>query len=223
MDQATGQVLIQLNEDGAANYEFASDCAWDNLGWSSALNELALRTDVVCFGTLGQRSELARQTIRRFVAATREEALRIFDINLRPPFYCDEVILESLKLANVLKLNEEELPVLAKLYGLNGSNVDQLQQLASRFQLPTIAFTRGAEGAILLHDGQIDQQASIKTTVVDTVGAGDAYTATMTWCLLNGANIETINRNACEVAAFICSQAGATPAIPSEIVAKLQF
>src|SRR5262245_58090751 len=111
----TGQVLVKLDAAGRASYEFAADAAWDNLAWSDGLEQLAARADAVCFSTLGQRSEISRQTMRRFVQATPVACFRVLDINLRPPFWNEEVVLQSLQLANVLKLNDAELVVLADM------------------------------------------------------------------------------------------------------------
>lgn len=210
-DKPTGTVRVKLDDRGSATYEFAADTAWDNLTWSADLAELAGRTDACCFGSLGQRSEMSRSTIQTFVNATPAGALRIFDVNLRPPFVSDAVLLDSLKLANALKLNDEELPVVAKLCGLTGTDETLLRQLSERFALHAVALTRGAEGAVLLRDGHISEHPGLKTTVVDTVGAGDAFTASLALGLLAGHALGTINQQACEVASFVCSQPGATP------------
>ncbi len=211
----TGQVHVQLDEQGHATYEFAADVAWDRLEWSSELEQLAHRTDAVCFGTLGQRSEVSLATIRRFVAATRPTALRILDVNLRPPFVSDAIIIDSLRLANILKLNDEELAVLARLIGLTGSPAEMLKRLADKFALQVVALTRGVNGAILIRGDEISEHPGVAVHVVDTVGAGDAFTAALALGLLDCRDLETINRTACEVAAFVCSQSGATPNMSS--------
>ena len=213
----TGQVHVQLDEQGHATYEFAADTAWDGLEWSSKLEKLAHCTDVVCFGTLGQRSDISLRTIRRFVLATRPTSLRILDINLRPPFVSDAVILDSLRLANILKLNDEELSVLARLTGLTGSPADLLRRLADKFAFQVVALTRGANGAILIRGDEISEHPGVATHVVDTVGAGDAFTAALALGLLDGRDLESINRTACAVAAFVCSQSGATPSLSDHL------
>ena len=213
-NQPTGRVDVQLDEHGHASYQFQSDCAWDRMEWTRELDQLARRADVVCFGTLGQRSQQSMETVRKFVAATRPTALRIFDINLRPPFFSDAIILDSLKLANVLKLNDEELPVLEKLLGLSGTPIEMLRQLKDRFSFQVVALTRGANGAILIRGEDISDVPGVAAKVVDTVGAGDAFTAALAIGLLDGMDLDTINRTACEVAAYVCSQSGATPKIP---------
>ncbi len=215
----TGQVLVQLDQEGHASYEFAADTAWDNLQWCDELAQLASATRVLCFGSLAQRSKTSRHAIQRFVSSTPANALRIFDVNLRPPYFDNSIILESLEIANVLKLNDEELPVLASICGLQGEAVDLMQQLADQFSLVSVALTRGSKGSILIRDGDVSQQPAVATSVVDTVGAGDAFTATFALGLLAGQSLDKINRNACNVAAYVCSQAGATPAIPRELIA----
>src|SRR5262249_244798 len=148
---------------------------------------------------------------------TPESALRIFDVNLRPPCYSGEVIRESLDLANVLKLNDDELPVVAATSGVTGEGADALIQLARRFNLKLAALTRGPEGAIVIRGDEVSECPGQKVAVKDTVGAGDAFTAALALGLLRNDPLELINRRACEVAAFVCSCAGATPPLPEEI------
>lgn len=216
-ERPTGTVTVRLDDSGHASYEFAADTAWDALIWSAVLQDLAARTDAVCFGTLGQRSETSRQTIRQFLQAVPETALRVFDINLRPPFYSDQIIRESLQLANGLKLNEDELPIVARLHGISGSEAEMLQQLAGQLDLRMVALTKGSQGALLLADGQLSQHPGIRTKVTDTVGAGDAFTAALVLGLLAGDDPSQILDHASKVAAYVCTQRGATPDIPAEL------
>ncbi|RLS33574.1 MAG: carbohydrate kinase [Planctomycetota bacterium] len=213
----TGQVLVELDSKGVARYQFAVDAAWDHLEWSDDLERLAARTDAVCFGTLGQRSLLSRETIQRFLKAGRPVSLRILDLNVRKPFVSESVIVESLKCANVLKLNDEELPVLATLCGFLGSDQKVMQRIAELFDLQAFALTRGDQGALLGRGREISEHSGTIVDVVDTVGAGDAFTAVLTLGLLEGLDLDVINRTACEVAAFVCSQSGGTPKISRQI------
>ena len=210
----TGQVFVNLDSQGRASYEFASNTAWDNLSWSEELDSHAKQMDAICFGTLGQRSEESREIIQRFVTSARADCLRVFDINLRPPFFEEASILESLRLANVLKMSDEELPMLQKLCGCNGSDVDVMNDLARRFELIVVALTRGPDGATLIREGEKSIQSGVPCKLVDTVGAGDAFTAALVLGLLNGQDLDEINKSACEVASFVCSQSGATPVLP---------
>jgi fructokinase len=213
----TGTVQVSVDGDAKATFAFAPDVAWDRLQWSQPLERLAAECDAVCFGTLAQRSAQSRQTIQRFVAATRSGALRVFDINLRPPFYSEKVIRDSLQLANVLKLNDDELPILAAMCGATGDDIDVLVQLAICFDLQSVALTRGPKGAILMHVGEIRKTTGLPVTVKDTVGAGDAFTAALVLGLLRHDPLDLINRRACAVAAYVCTQAGATPQLPDEL------
>ena len=214
----TGQVNVELDNAGKPTFEIATDTAWDNLAWFDELAQLATRADAVCFGTLAQRSPTSRETIRRFVQSTRPECLRILDINLRAPFWTDDVVRESLKLANVLKLNDTELPVLASMLNLSGSDDEQLTSLLRTFNLKAVAFTRGADGATLLSaTGERSNLPAQPTKIVDTVGAGDAFTAALAVGLLDGVPLEKINAWGNRVAAYVCSQPGGTPHFPEEL------
>ena len=216
--QQTGQVLVRLDDKGQATYTFAEDTAWDNLNWSTDLAALAMHTAAVCFGTLGQRSNASQDVIRRFVDATPGDCLRIFDINLRPPYWTPDVIRQSLPLSNILKLNDAELPELAALLDLSGSDEQLAAQLIDHFQLKLVVLTRGDNGSLLVDaTGQTSELAGDKIPVVDTVGAGDSFTAAIAVGLLKGLDLSSLHRRAANVAAFVCSRAGATPSIPSHL------
>lgn len=213
-DFPTGTVTVQLDKAGKASYVFAMDTAWDHLEWSEDLETLAGTTQAICFGSLGQRSEPSRRTIHQFLKATPAETLRVFDVNLRPPFSTDAVILESLGVANILKLNDDELPVLAKLCGLKGTEAEIIKALMQKYQLALLALTRGAQGAVLRRGEEISESPGFPTTVADTVGAGDAFTAALIMGLLNHRPLDEINESASRIAAFVCSKPGATPELP---------
>ncbi|MDB5298091.1 MAG: iolC 2 [Phycisphaerales bacterium] len=218
VDRPTGQVLVELDAAGQASYRFVDDAAWDNLAWSDALAALAGRSAAVCFGTLGQRKPASRATIRRFVAAVPAGCLRVLDVNLRPPFWDAAVVLESLALADVLKLNHEELPVVAGLLGWRGTDADLLARLVETYKLRLVALTRGADGAVLLDAaGNRSDLPASPTTVRDTVGAGDAFTAALVVGLLDGLPLPAINAWAGRVAAYVTSQSGGTPDLPDEL------
>ena len=218
VDRPTGQVLVELDAAGGASYAFAADAAWDNVAWSDELQQLAARADAVCFSTLGQRSEISRQTVQRFLRATPAKCLRVLDINLRPPFWNEAIVLQSLQLANVLKLNDAELSVLADVLGWRGADHELLQQLVDRFSLQMVALTRGSAGALLLSEsGERSDLPGQPTVVVDTVGAGDSFAAALVVGLLSGLPLATINAWGNRVAAFVSSQPGATPHFPDHL------
>jgi len=213
----TGSVKVTLHS-GKPEYEICLSAAWDYLTYNSELSHLALKTDAVCFGTLGQRSEISRKTIQAFVAACPESALKIFDINLRQHFFSKELIEDSLRLANILKISDEELVVLEPMFGLSGAPKDQLKQLMTHFDLRLIAYTRGDDGSLLITENEIAEHNGLHGEVADTVGAGDSFTAALSMGLLRKWPLEQISEYANRIASFVCSQKGATPALPKEII-----
>lgn len=213
----TGTVSVQLDARGTPAYTIHENAAWDFLEASPALLAEAARADAVCFGSLGQRHPVARGTIRQLLQAVPTHALRIFDINLRQRYWSRELIEESLQLANVLKLNDEELPVVAKLLGWSGEETVWLEQLAKQFHLRAIALTRGGKGSTLWLEGRLFHQPGAALAIADTVGAGDSYTAALTLGLLHGHAAEEIIRFAHRVADHVCTQPGATPTLPAEL------
>jgi fructokinase len=216
-DQPTGTVQVTLDEEGHASYKFAEDTAWDHLEYHASVAQLAAQADAVCFGTLGQRSSQSADTIQHFVRATPAHCLRIFDINLRPPFFNDDVVLQSLECCSILKLNDDELALAARLSEASGTVDQQLAMIAKRWQLHAVALTLGADGAKMWHRDRVLQADGVPTTIKDTVGAGDAFTATLATGLLAEVNPQKILQRACEVAAWVCSQDGGTPAIPEQL------
>lgn len=211
-DFPTGTVTVQLDEHGKASYLFAPDTAWDHLEWNGQLATLAARADAVVFGTLGQRSETSRETIRRFLSHTRPECLRVFDVNLRQDFFTPEIIAASLELANVLKLNDEELPV-----AFPDTDEAALSALREQHDLRLVALTRGAKGSLLVGDSECSDLPGQAADVKDTVGAGDAFTAATILGFLRNQALDEINRHASLIAAYVCSQPGATPRLPEHV------
>lgn len=210
----TGEVRVSLDSHGKPTYTFAEQSAWDQIRWTPALAELAPTFDAVCFGTLAQRNG-SGETIRTFLRHTREDALRVFDLNLRAPFYNREVVLETLQLANILKLNDEELPILAGFFGVKPEEVIP-RLLAGNIEL--VALSLGPEGAELHRRGECSRApAGELEKMVDSVGAGDSFTATLIAGLLRGLPLDRINRHGNRVASYVCSQHGATPALPDSL------
>jgi len=217
-EQPTAQVLVQLDSQGHASYEFPQDTAWDHLAWSEPLERLAAQTSTVCFGTLAQRSQTSQDTIRKFVRGTPDDCLRILDVNLRTPYWNETLILESLALANVLKLNDDELTILSDMLAISGNERQRLQQILDRFSLELVALTRGVKGSVLLSKSdEYSDLPGVATTVRDTVGAGDSFTATLVMGLRKKLPLDGINAWASRVAAYVCSQSGATPPLPDAL------
>ena len=216
-DWPTGTVAVTLSSDGQPRFNILENVAWDHIEADSVAMTESAMADAICFGSLAQRSECTRRAIRALISAARPEALRIFDVNLRPPFVDRDVIAESLELANVLKLNDQELVELSTMFGLPPGMRDAMEELARRFGLSMVALTRGSDGGLLWAEGRWSDQPGRPVEVRDTIGAGDSFTAALTVGLLTGRSLEEINRHANEVAAFVCSQPGGTPSLPEEL------
>jgi fructokinase len=219
-EHATGRVNVTLDAEKRPTFEIATDAAWDHIPWSDGLEQLAGRADAVCFGTLAQRSPGSRDTIARFLRATRPSALRMFDVNLRQHYHDRDTIERSLELASAVKLNEDELPVVASLCGIRAAGTPAtLKALARQYGLRLAALTRGPDGAILVAGHEASSEPAPPVHVVDTVGAGDAFTAALVCDFLRGLPLAEVNRRANAVAAFVCSVAGATGRLPASLSA----
>jgi fructokinase len=225
----TGTAKVALSGDGLAHFAIQENVAWDYIAVTDEAVAVARRADAICFGSLAQRCEPSRNTIQRLVAATPPDALRVFDINMRQQFYSRDVVEKSFRLANVLKLNDDELPRLANMFRLTGSTEDQIEQLAHTFSLRLVALTRGPNGSLLYQKDNDNNEArwsdcpSRPVKVVDTVGAGDSFTAALVLGLLRKMDLDEINSIANEVARYVCSQPGATPALPVEFARRFSI
>jgi len=215
----TGTVQVTLNDKGKPSYQIYENVAWDHIPFTSGLEALAAKLDAVCFGSLSQRSAVSRETIRSFVQNMPQEALKIFDVNLRQSFFSKEQIEGSLQLASILKLSDEELPVLAGYFGLRGDVMAQLNGLRERFDLKLVAYTRGPDGSVLIRGDEVDDAPAQEGIAVDSVGAGDAFTASLCMGVLKGWPLNNMNMFANRVATFVCSQKGATPTLPEHLIA----
>jgi fructokinase len=182
-----------------------------------SLVALMKQADAVCFGTLGQRAPRSRDAIRRLLEATPADALRVFDVNLRQNFFSADLVHDSLRMANVLKLGDGELPVIAKLLSLEGPVRQQLEGLFHRYGLRMVAYTRGAGGSILWDGKHWCEHPGLHAEVKDTIGAGDSFAAAVTLGLLLGWPLGRISKAANEVAAHVCSCVGAIPRLPAEL------
>ena len=210
-DASTGVVDVALDERGGPRFTIREHAAWDRLAADPVALDAVGRATAVCFGTLAQRQPESRATIRQLVSAVSPAALRVLDLNLRPPFDAPDVIADSLALANVLKLNEQELDRLSELFGIGGDLRERLSALAARHDLRAAACTRGERGSVLLAEGLWSEHPGVAATVADTVGAGDAFAAAMTVGLLAGEPLDRINQRANELAAYVVSRAGGMP------------
>lgn len=212
----TGTVNVRFR-GGQPEYEICQPAAWDALEWNPKWHEIASKCDAVCFGSLAQRASKSRQTIQNFLENVRPACLRVFDINLRRPFYDREVIDSSLHLATILKLNDLELPEIAAIVGLKGDSTRALmQQLLDKFGLKIVLVTCGERGAMAVNETKSASHPGFKVRVRDTIGAGDAFTAAAIHCLLRGIDLEKTLAFANKWASWVASEAGAMPPISED-------
>lgn len=210
-DYPTGTVQVTLNKSGVPQYEICENVAWDNIPFTVRTENLAKNTQTVCFGSLAQRSAVSRETIRKFIAAMPEDSLKIFDINLRLDYYTKEVIEESLQMANMMKINDEEVVKVATLFGWAGEEQDICRRLLNEYNLDILILTKGTDGSFVFTPRQTSYQPTPKIHVADTVGAGDSFTAAFVAAYLHGERIEDAHQLAVEVSAYVCLQHGAMP------------
>ena len=213
----TGVVQVTLDDAGVPCYEIKENVAWDNIPFTPALEELAHHTQAVCFGSLAQRSVVSRQTINRFLDAMPQkgEQYKIFDINLRQGFYTKEILDHSFSRCNILKINDEELITISRLFGFPGIDLqDKCWILLAKYNLKMLILTCGINGSYVFTPGVVSFQETPKVPVADTVGAGDSFTAAFCASILNGKSVPEAHKLAVEVSAYVCTQGGAMPELP---------
>lgn len=211
IDYQTGTVQVSLSKEGIPQYEICENVAWDNIPFTKQIEELAKNTQTVCFGTLAQRNSVSRDTIRKFLNAMPDDNLKIFDINLRLDFYSKEIIEESLSIANILKINDEEITKVAHLYGWKGDEQEICRRILKDYNLDILILTKGIEGSFIFTSYQTSYKPTPKIRVADTVGAGDSFTAAFVAAYLHGECVEDAHQLAVEVSAYVCLQHGAMP------------
>jgi fructokinase len=218
----TGTVTVALGAGGAPDYIIHENVAWNHIAATPQAIAAVKSADAICFGSLAQRNPASRASIQQLVSTARADALRIFDINLRQHYYDRLTIETSLELANVLKLNDSELPIISKLFDARGDPKSQIEFFAQRFNLRVVALTRGGKGSLLYQAGRWSEHGSVTVKVADTIGAGDSFTAALCIGLLRGLDLDRINAAANEIAAFVCSVSGATPNLPRHLCELLK-
>jgi fructokinase len=211
-DHPTGTVNVDVDGNGQPRFEIAQPVAWDHLQWTPEWQRLAEATDAVCFGSLAQRSPTSRQTIQRFLRAVPSSTLKIFDVNLRQSFYSQEILAASMKLADMVKLNNDELPKIMSLSRLpHKDELSSARRLIEEYELELVSITRGGRGSLLVSSKNSSEHPGFKVQVADTVGSGDAFTAGLVHEYLHGASLDLMNEVANLVGAWVASEAGAMP------------
>ena len=214
----TGTVQVTLSGDGIPAYEIKENVAWDNIPYTPEIAEIARSCRAVCFGSLAQRFVTSWATIRQFLDDTPADCLKIFDINLRQQFYSKEVLEASMEKADILKINEDEIVIVARLFDIPETGFEEIsRRLVGMFGLKMLILTCGAIGSYVFHEGGMSYLATPKVEVADTVGAGDSFTGAFVASILSGKTVEEAHRIAVQVSAFVCTKTGAMPEIPEEV------
>lgn len=216
----TGTVQVELDAEGVPCYDIKEGVAWDNIPFTPALADLARQTRAVCFGSLAQRSVVSRQTINSFLDAMPQDdnVLKIFDVNLRQSFYTKEILCNSFSKCNILKINDEELVTVSRMFGYPGIDLqDKCWILLAKYNLKMLILTCGVNGSYVFTPGNVSFVETPKVEVADTVGAGDSFTATFVAAILKGLCVQEAHKLAVKVSAYVCTQNGAMPVLPESL------
>lgn len=224
VEYPTGTVQVQVDANGVPCYDIKENVAWDNLPFTDRLRQLAESTCAVCFGSLAQRNVVSRTTINTFldIMPDGDCQYKIFDVNLRQGFYTKDILCNSLERCNILKINDEELVAVSRLFGYPGIDLqDKCWILLAKYKLKMLILTCGVNGSYVFTPGNISFVETPKVEIADTVGAGDSFTATFIAAILKGKSINEAHRLAVDVSAYVCTKAGAMPEISTELLNRL--
>ena len=221
----TGTVQVELDPQGIPCYDIKENVAWDNIPFSEKIEEVARQTYAVCFGSLAQRNIVSRETIHAFLNAIPDapEHYKIFDINLRQGFYTKETLCHSMQQCNILKINDEELVTVSRMFGYPGIDLqDKCWILLAKYNLRMLILTCGINGSYVFTPGQVSFVETPSVEVADTVGAGDSFTAAFISGLIKGLPIPEAHQRAVSVSAYVCTQHGAMPVLPAHLVNRIK-
>lgn len=218
----TGTVQVEIDQTGIPLYDIKENVAWDNIPYTEHLDALAKRTKAVCFGSLAQRNVVSRNTINHFLDTMPkdDDSLIVFDVNLRQGFYNKEILCKSMQNCNILKINDEELITVSRMFGYPGIDLqDKCWILLGKYNLKMLILTCGINGSYVFTPGNVSFQPSPKVEVADTVGAGDSFTAAFIASILKGKSVTEAHTIAVKTSAYVCTQKGAMPILPPEYTA----
>ena len=216
----TGTVQVEIDQAGIPQYDIKENVAWDNIPFTEDLEELARNTQAFCFGSLAQRNIVSRDSIQAFLDAMpkEEDVLKVFDVNLRQGFFTKEILVDSMSRCNILKINDEELVMVSRMFGYPGIDLkDKCWLILGKYNLKMLILTCGVNGSYVFTPGNISFLPTPKVEVADTVGAGDSFTAAFIAGILKGLSVTEAHHKAVETSAFVCTKNGAMPELPESI------
>lgn len=218
----TGTVQVEIDQTGIPLYDIKENVAWDNIPYTEHLDALAKRTKAVCFGSLAQRNVVSRETINHFLDTMPkdDDSLIVFDVNLRQGFYNKEILCKSMQNCNILKINDEELITVSRMFGYPGIDLqDKCWILLGKYNLKMLILTCGINGSYVFTPGNVSFQPTPKVEVADTIGAGDSFTAAFIASILKRKSVTEAHSIAVKTSAYVCTQKGAMPILPPEYTA----
>lgn len=221
-NEPTGTVGVELN-NGIPNYTIYENVAWDNIVLTDVAKEKLAKADAICYGSLAQRNKISYKAIWEALEMVPDSCIKVFDINLRQHFYSKEIIEKSLELADVFKINEEEIMIFLTMFGIEGREYEACTQIVDKYNLQLLTLTKGSEGSLLISKNEKSFIPTPKVEVVDTIGAGDSFTAAMVMGLLYKQPLAVLHQKAVDISAFVCTKNGATPVLPKELKYKLDY
>ena len=216
----TGTVQVEIDPAGIPQYEIKENVAWDNIPYTDSLEQLAARTRAICFGSLAQRNVVSCNTINRFLDAMpkSDDSLVVFDVNLRQGFYNKDILYNSMSRCNILKINDEELVTVSRIFGYPGIDLqDKCRILLDKFNLDVLILTCGVNGSYVFVPDSVSFLPTPQVEVADTVGAGDSFTAAFVANILKGRSVVEAHAKAVETSAYVCTKNGAMPVLPGEL------
>lgn len=221
----TGTVQVELDQNGVPVYDIKENVAWDNIPCTDSLMELARRTKAICFGSLAQRNIVSRETINAFLdeMPVTDDTLTVFDVNLRQGFYNKEILCNSMNRCNILKINDEELVTVSRMFGYPGIDLqDKCWILLGKYNLKMLILTCGINGSYVFTPGKVSFRPTPTVEVADTVGAGDSFTAAFISSILKGKSVSEAHTIAVNTSAFVCTKNGAMPILPKSLMETLK-
>ena len=214
----TSKVVADVTKSDDVKYDILQPVAWDFIRMTESAAQTVQQADLLLYGSLACRNEVTRQTLQELIPSAKRTA---FDVNLRAPYYSPELIENLLHPADLVTVNEEEFALLSEWYLDGNTDEAAMREFLQRFKIDTLCITQGAEGALLLHEGQLYRQGGFKITVADTVGSGDAFLGTLLTMLLQGKSPQECLRYGCAVGAYVATQPGATPPLNQNAIEKI--
>ena len=215
----TSEVKVMVNKKGEAKYDITYPCAWDKIKVIKLYQDAVKKSNMLIFGSLASRDEVSRKTLFNLINLSK---FNVFDVNLRPPHFSYTTLINLMKKSDFIKFNEEELEIISKKLGSNFNSInDNIMYISKKTKTKMICVSKGENGAILFINNKYYNQNGFKVKVIDTVGSGDSFLATILEGLISKKPYDLILKKACAIGAIVASKKGANPIIKDDEIKKL--